>query len=191
MRIDLTYPLTKEKLADRLTNANDKDKGLMSLGHIGTHFDAMGKIFPLDYSECRGVIFDVTKLGGRDIEVSDIDAGEICAGDFVLFRTGTSERYEYGTDDYSTYFPQLSWELINFLLAKKIWIIGVDMRGLRKGSEHPQADKLCSDNETFVVENLINLDKIIATGAEIFTVHTYPLNLVGFDGIPCRVVAEI
>ena len=189
MKIDLTYPLTKDWLEKFRPNA--KDKGLMSLGHVGTHFDVIGKTFPLDYSQCRGIIFDVSNIEDRDIEVSDINDDEICAGDFVLFRTGTSERYEYGTDDYSKYFLQISWELIKILVEKKVHIIGVDSRGLRKGSEHPQADTFCAENDTFVVENLINLDKIILAGGKIFKVHTYPLNLVGFDGIPCRVVAEI
>ena len=190
MKIDLTYPLTRERLEN--WRINSKDKGLMSLGHIGTHFDAMGKTFPLEYSECRGVIFDVSRIAAdRDIELADLDAEKICADDFVLIRTGTSERYEYGSEDYSTYFPQLSWNLIEFLVAKKIRIIGIDMRGLRKGAEHPKADKFCADKDTFVIENLINLDKIVLTGTEIFKVHTYPLNLVGFDGIPCRVIAEV
>lgn len=189
MKIDLTYPLTKEWLENWRPNA--KDKGLLSLGHVGTHFDVLGKAFPLDYSELRGIIFDASKISDRDVEIADIDAEKISAGDFVLIRTGTSERYEYGSDDYSTYFPQISWELIKLLVAKKVRIIGLDARGLRKGSEHPQADKFCAENDTFVVENLVNLDKIISAGAKSFKVHTYPLNLVGFDGIPCRVIAEI
>lgn len=191
MKIDLTYPLTKEKISELLSTASSYDKNLLRFGHMGTHFDTLGKTFLLDYSECRGIIFDVSTFGERDIEISNIDAEKICAGDFILLRTGISERYEYGSDDYSKYFPQISWELIKLLVEKKVRIIGVDTRGLRKGSEHPQADKFCADNDTFVVENLVNLDKIIAAGVESFKVHTYPLNLVGFDGIPCRVVAEI
>ena len=189
MRIDLTYPITKQWLENWSPNA--KDKGLMSLGHVGTHFDVKGKEFSTEYCELRGVIFDVSAVGERDIELADIDAEKISAGDFVLFRTGTSERHEYGTDDYAQNFPQVSWDVIKLLVAKKVRIIGVDSRGLRKGSEHPQADKFCADNDTFVVENLVNLNKVVATGAQNFTVHTYPLNLVGFDGIPCRVIAEI
>lgn len=191
MRIDLTYRLTKEKISDLNANADSRDKSLISFGHMGTHFDTMGKTFSLDYCECRGVIFDVSALGERDIELADINAEKISAGDFVLFRTGTSERYEYWSQDYSTHFPQLSWDVINLLVAKKVHIIGIDARGLRKGAEHPKADEFCAGNEVFIVENLVNLGEIISAGAENFTVHTYPLNLVGFSGIPCRVVAEI
>lgn len=188
MKIDLTYTLTKEKIAEWLSGLNDRDKGLMSFGHMGTHFDAMNKTFPLEFTESRGVIFDVSHIVDRDIEAADIDITKIRAGDFVLLRTGTIERYEYAGKDYSEKFPQVSWELIKIFVEKKVRIIGIDMRGLRKGGEHPKADQFCADNDTFVIENLVNLDKLI--GVENFTVHTYPLNIRGFTGIPSRVVAE-
>ena len=191
MRIDLTYPLTREKISELSATANSRDKSLISFGHMGTHFDTMGKNFSLDYCECRGVIFDVSKLE-RDVELSDIDAAKISADDFVLFHTATIDRYEYWSKDYSTNYPQLSWELIELLVAKKVHIIGIDARGLRKGAEHPKADEFCAGNGVFIVENLANLGKIISAGVtENFTVHTYPMNWLGFSGIPCRVVAEI
>lgn len=190
MRIDLTYQLTREKISELSATSDSRDKNLISFGHMGTHFDTTGKTFSLDYCECPGVIFDVSTLE-RDIELADIDAEKISAGDFVLFHTGTSARYEYWSKDYSTNFPQLSWDVIKFLVAKKIHIIGVDARGLRKGSEHPEADEFCANNNVFIVENLVNLGKLFnESGGKNFTVHTYPLNLVGFSGIPCRVVAE-
>ena len=189
MKIDLTYTLTKEKIAEWSSGLNDKDKGLMSFGHMGTHFDAMNKKFTLDLTERRGVIFDAANITDRDIEVADVDLTKVRAGDFVLIRTGTIERYEYASADYSEKFPQVSWELIKALVAAKVKIIGLDARGLRKGAEHPKADQFCADNDTFVIENLVNLDKLI--GQENFTIHTYPLNIVGFTGIPSRVIAEI
>ena len=188
MKIDLTYNLTKEKISGWTTGLSDKDKGLMSFGHMGTHFDAMNKEFSLDFTELRGVVFDVSHISERDIEISDVDLEKVRAGDFVLFHTGTIERYEYASDDYSQKFPQISWELIKNLVERKVKIIGVDTRGLRKGGEHPKADQFCADNGTFVIENLVNLDKIC--GAENLTIHTYPLNIRGFTGIPSRVVAE-
>ncbi|MBO4400313.1 MAG: cyclase family protein [Selenomonadaceae bacterium] len=186
MKIDLTYVLTNGKIA-KMRGGNYK--GLVSLGHMGTHFDVMDKIFSLDYSELRGVAFDVSHISDRDVEISDIDAEKVRADDFVLFYTGTIERYEYASDDYSKNFPQISWGLIKNLVERKVKIIGVDTRGLRKGGEHPKADQFCADNNVFVVENLVNLGKIC--GAENLTIHTYPMNIRGFTGIPTRVVAEI
>lgn len=192
MKIDLTYALTKEKISEWSAGLNDRDKGLMSFGHMGTHFDAMDKEFPLELTETRGVIFDVSAISDRDIEAADLDVDQIRAGDFVLLHTGTIDRYAYASDDYSRNFPQVSWELIKILVERKVKIIGIDTRGLRKGGEHPKADQFCADNGTFVIENLVNLGKLFAasTGKAI-TIHTYPLNIRGFTGIPSRVIAEV
>lgn len=191
MKIDLTYPLSKEKIDEFTSKLSERNKNVMAMGHFGTHFDAMGKNFPLDYSESRGIIFDVSRISDREIELADIDAEKIQAGDFVLLHTGAIEKFPYGSEEYFKNNPVLSWELIKNLVAKKIRLIGVDSCGVRRGGEHAQADKLCADNETFVIENLVNLDKIISAGVEVFHVHTYPLNAINFSGIPSRVVAEI
>ena len=45
-------------------------------------------------SSC-GVIFDVSNLGERDIELADIDTEKISAGDFVLFHTGAIDRQNF------------------------------------------------------------------------------------------------
>ena len=191
MKIDLTYQLTKEKIQEWSSGLNDKDKGLMSFGHMGTHFDAMNKEFSLDCTELRGIIFNVSDISDRDIEINDIDLEKIYTNDFVLFYTGTIDRFEYASQDYSEKFPQISWELIKILVDKKVKIIGVDTRGLRKGSEHQKADQFCADNDTFVIENLVNLGRLFKeSNGKNLTIHTYPLNVKGFTGIPSRVVAE-
>ena len=190
MKIDLTYQLTKEKIENYSQKFSDRDKGLVATGHLGTHFDVMGKNFPLDYTERNGIIFDVRKIDD-EIKISDVEIEKIQAGDFVIFYTGVSEKFEYGSDDYNTFFPQLSFELIEKLAEKKISIIGVDMRGIRKGDEHPKADNFCAQNGVFVVENLVNLDKLFDSCKEKnFTVHTYPMNIKNFSGLPSRVIAE-
>ena len=150
----------------------------------------MGKNFQLDYTERNGIIFDVRNIDD-EIKISDVEIEKIQAGDFVIFYTGVSEKFEYGSDDYNTFFPQLSWELIEKLAEKKNSIIGVDMRGIRKGDEHPKADNFCAQNGVFVVENLVNLDKLFDSCKEKnFTVHTYPMNIKNFSGLPSRVIAE-
>lgn len=190
MKIDLTYTLTRTKIDDRASKINDKDKALASTGHLGTHFDVMGKEFPLEFTESRGIVFDVSSVGVGEIAVSDVDIDKIQAGDFVLLRTGVSEKYDYGTDDYNTFFPQLSWQLIEALTDKKIRMIGVDMRGIRKGDEHNKVDNFCARRGVFVVENLVNLDKLIEHTDKALTIHIYPVNLRGFSGLPSRVIAE-
>ena len=63
-------------------------------------------------------------------------------------------------------------------------MIGVDRSGIRNGTDHPKADNYCAEHGVFVVENLVNLDKLRAeVGDRDFIVHIY-------TGIPSRVVAE-
>ena len=191
MKIDLTYQLTKERIESYSKQFSDRDKALIATGHMGTHFDVMGKVFPLDYTERNGIIFDVHNAGENEIEVKDINIDDVKQGDFVLFYTGVSEKYEYGSDEYNTFFPQLSWKLIETLADKKISVIGVDMRGIRKGEEHPKADNFCAQHGVFVVENLVNLDKLFEESkGKNLIIHTYPLNIRGFSGLPSRVIAE-
>ena len=103
MKIDLTYKLTKEKIENAVKNFSDKDKALMSTGHLGTHFDVMGKNFSLDFTETEGIIFDVSKVAD-EIKISDIELEKIREKNFVLFYTGVGEKFDYGTDDYNTFF---------------------------------------------------------------------------------------
>ena len=186
----MTYTLTKEKIEEFTCKLSERNKNVMAMGHVGTHFDAMGKIFPLDYVERRGIIFDVSKIVGREIKISDLDADKIQSGDFVLLYTGMIEKFDYGTEEYFKNNPELSWTLIENFVEKKISLVGIDSCGVRRRGEHAKADKFFADNDTFVIENLVNLDKIISADKKIFKIHTYPLNLINFSGIPVRVIAE-
>ena len=162
-------------------------------GHLGTHFDVMNKVFPLDYMERDAVVFDVGDVSPeRDITAADIDLSAVREGMFVAFRTGFIEREGYGTKAYFTEHPQLSRELIGELLKRKVAIIAVDFAGIRRGKEHTPTDQLCADAGTFVVENLCNLSSVLdGRKFATFTAGTYPVNFTGMTGLPCRVVAKI
>ena len=137
--------------------------------------------------------FDVHTIHDREIVPDDVDLAKVQAGDFVLLYTGTIEEVEYGSKEYFAVHPVISWEFIDALIAKKVSMIGVDMSGLRVGKEHPQADQRCADANVYVVENLVHLGdacKLTAEG-KVFTVHTYPLNMTGWTGLPSRVIAEV
>ena len=159
------------------------------VGHLGTHFDVMDKEFPLEYTERRGIVFDVASIRGRDIEAADIDLARVEADMFVAFRTGFTDEEPYGTVRYFREHPQLSQELIGILLEKKVSIIALDCAGIRRGQEHTPADQRCADAGVFVVEDLCRLEQLPESGT--FTVHTYPMRYEGITGLPCRVVAEI
>ena len=184
MLLDLTLEITPKMAAD--AQGNEK-KALV--GHLGTHFDVMDREFPLEYTERPGVVFDVSGVRDRDIDVCDIAADKLQRGIFAGFYTGFLEELGYGGKRYFTEHPQLSHELITLLLERGVSLIGVDCAGIRRGREHTEADQACADRGTFVIENLCNLRSLV--GLESCTVHTYPVRYAGVTGLPCRVVASV
>ena len=184
MPIDLTMQFTGEMLSDAQKLEN---KAL--IGHWGTHFDVMDKTFPLEYTQCKGIVFDVRNTSG-EITESDVDLSKVEKGMFVAFYTGFSQQEPYGTRRYFGEHPQLSYELIDALLKKGVWIIGVDFAGIRRTPEHIPTDRRCADAGTFVVENLCNLQLVLQQGGT-FVANTYPMNFTQITGLPCRVIARV
>lgn len=181
MLIDLSVPLTPE-----LT----KQKDPLLAGHVGTHFDTMDKVFPLEYALLRGVMFDVRAVAEtRDVDLCDIDLCALQAGMFAAFYTGRSDTAPYGTPDYGKDHPQLSPALIDALLDRGVAVIAVDCQGIRRGKEHTPADQKCADRGTFVVENLCGLGALLPH-KDRFTACTFPLSCSGMSGVPCRVMAK-
>ena len=184
MLIDITLEITTEMVKD--AQGNEK-KTLV--GHLGTHFDVMNKIFPLEYVKRKAIIFDVSNVKGRDIEIEDIDLDKVKENMFVGFYTGFIEEVGYGNSTYFHEHPQLSTSLIETLLDKKISIIGIDFAGMRRGKQHTPMDQYCADHHVFVVENLCNLQKVV--NLENMIVYTFPMHYKNMSGLPCRVVAEV
>ncbi|SDF26144.1 cyclase family protein [Sporomusa acidovorans] len=193
MKIDLSVTVTEEilNLMVNMTAAGQIPP-VAKFGHIGTHFDAMDKKFSLENTERNGKLFDVSHVKGRDIEAGDIHIDEITEHDFIMFYTGYLKEKKYGTPEYCQSHPELSNALISDLINKKVSMIGIDFAGIRKPAEHHRADQYCADHGVFVIENLANLETLLAAAkGQTFIVHTYPVNYEGLTGLPCRVVAEI
>lgn len=193
-RFDLTYPLDEnafkamKALAPKDLSASQKEL----FGHIGTHLDLMDQAYPEDYFTLSGRAFDVRHISGRDIDVDDIDMDSINEKDFVFFNSGCLAALPYASKEFLFAPVQLSWELIQALLKKKVAMIGIDFGGVRLPKEHRKADTLCAASGTFIVENVSGLENLIAkVGAGTFTVHCYPMRLIDATGLPCRVIAEI
>lgn len=185
--IDITLKVSPKSAGD----AKDNLAKAWS-GHIGTHFDVMNKVFPVDYMELPAVAFDVTRRGNAEIQLDDIDIEAVPENGAVAFCSKFIDKVPYGTKEYFTNHPSLSWELIKSLIAKHVAIIVVDFSGMRNGAEHTPTDQYCADHDTFVVENACNIDAVLA-GEESahFTLGTYPVNFEGMTGLPCRVVARV
>lgn len=185
MFIDITLKITPQMISD----AQGNEKKALS-GHLGTHFDAMNKEFPLDYFERRGIVFDVSQCTEDDICLSGSDLKQVEPHMFVAFYTGYIEREGYGGSNYFASHPQLSTSLIEALLEKNISIIGVDFAGVRRGKEHTPMDQRCADHGVFVIENLCNLSELLAHGTK-FQAYTSPMHFAGMTGLPCRVIARV
>lgn len=186
MKIDLTTKIDKvqfDKWLEKYENSH------LASGHYGTHLDTYQKTpISLDYMTSEGVLIDVSSFcEEREVQISDVQQFNIKEGAFVLFRTGRIEKAAYGTEAYFLNHPQLSHELIKWLLSKKIHFIGIDCSGIRRGDEHRDADILCEENGAYVIENLCELGQL--AGKE-FTVYTMWLDDPELTGLKCRVVAE-
>ena len=185
MFLDLTLDICK--YSHILEWANSQNNKHIAMGHIGTHLDVYERSnISLDYFKSRGVLFDVRNI--EEVGVDDIDLSKIMDNDFVLFRSGAMENKDYGCREYFDYNFQLSNELINVLISKKIRFIGIDSAGIRNHLEHESADRLCERNGIYVIENLCNLDKI---NSEKFILYTNYFNDERLTGLRCRVIAEI
>lgn len=185
MKIDITLNVTPEMAA----NAQGNDKWA-SLGHLGTHFDVMNKEFPLVFTERKGIVFDVKKASGREISCADVELTKVEPEMFVLFHTGFVDEAGYGSKRYVNEHPQLADELLSCLIAKQVSMIGIDFAGVRRGKEHSYWDQACADHGVFIVENMYNLQEVVAHGGKCM-VHTYPLRFAEMTGLPCRVIADV
>jgi kynurenine formamidase len=187
MNIDLTVKVAREMWADIL-----KNEKMTVFGHLGTHFDIMDKEFSLENIRRTGRVMDVSHTGRRDVEIADIGSSEIKKNEFIMFHTGFLKKIGYGSEEYFKIHPQLSMDLIDFLLSKNVSLIGIDAAGVRRGDEHTKTDQYCADHGVFIIENLDNLDLLLEkTGKSSFEVYTFPINFAGMSGLPCRVIAEI
>lgn len=182
MLIDLTLPITKEMIATASTN-ND----IVLNGHTGTHFDVMNKIFPLEYTKLKGYAYNCESK--KEISSNDVDLSKLEKGYFVGFYTNWINEAGYSTKRYHSEQPVLTDELIDKLIEKGVCIIGIDFPGVRKGSEHTPKDQYCADRNVFIVENMVNLDKVMERND--LVVNTFPINYIGYSGLPTRVVAYI
>ncbi len=165
------------------------NKGALK-GHIGTHFDVMNQVFPLEYAKRKAILFDVRDIGDREITETDIDLSRVEAGMAVLFCSGFIEAYEYGSEPYRHSHPQLSADLIQTLTEIGIAVIGLDFAGMRRAEEHTKYDLYCAERGVFAVENLCNLSEVLKRTDEC-TVFIFPMKLAGAGGLPCRVIAEV
>jgi arylformamidase len=162
--------------------------------HIGTHIEVPYHILtqgndlaqtPLDSLMGEAVILDLTGLVPRtaisaaQLEAAAAKVGGIQEGDIVFVRTD----YEGERMPQS---PYLAGEAVDWLVAKKIKMIGFD-----GGMEVPGSDQHVNhhnflDRNICIIENMTNLD---AVKAKRFFAIALPVAIAGLESFPLRVVA--
>jgi kynurenine formamidase len=190
MLVDLTLSLPENSPVFRKVRP---DWAMPSVaGHIGTHLDTLlHRPIPIEWMEREGVLIDARGFGD-DIDEEAIAGLEIRPGDFVIFRTGQTERFDYGTDEYFRHYPQLDWSLVQRLIGCKVSFVGTDAAGLRRGkADHEKVDLFCETNGAWVIENLANLGDPRLHGHSRFPVRLAWFTHGGMTGIPVKVVASV
>lgn len=151
-----------------------KNNSLLSLGHIGTHIDVYNKtIIDEEKMKTEGIVINCQNYQlNSEIGLEIIENKNIKKGDFIIFKTGIQNGYPYGSKEYLKEHPELSWELIDFLLKKEVSFIGIDCAGIKRSENHIKADKICEENSCYVIENLDSkkLDKVSEDRKKILTV---------------------
>jgi kynurenine formamidase len=155
--------------------------------HTATHVDLVFTDWSIQPERMigNGKLLDATGSRAGIVDLADVKHQvDIEAGDFVLFRTDWS-RFA-ATERYHEH-PELSHEVLEWLIAQRVNAVGIDAPGLGRGRKHGEFDRLLAKNRIFVIENLANLAALPQRG---FRTYCLPLKISSTDAIPARVVVE-
>ncbi len=183
----------------------DKEGSLITelqLGtHTGTHLDAPKHFLsngagveeiPLEAlsGEAVCVRARLHYTGGNGhpvIELDDIERARIMRLDRVLFYTGWESMV--GTPAYFDKYPVFSLSVLEFLIKKRVRMIGVDLPTVVcKGEEFSEMHIELLSRGIIPVEGLINLSTLAGRR---FFFSAVPLKIAGGDGSPIRAYAMV
>lgn len=146
--------------------------------HSGTHIDTPMHLIksdtyisgiPLDKFAGRGVMLDVRNE--KIIKYKDEYKGLVMENDIVLLYTGHGRKY--GTDSYYTEYPAVGNDLADFLVEKKIKMLGMD---LPSPDYYPfEVHKKLFENNILIIENLTNLSGLL--NIKKFSIIAFPLKI--------------
>lgn len=181
--------------------------------HSGTHIDAPFHFFkegitidqvPPESIIGPAVVVDMRhKQGSVPIERSDVEKWEqksgtsIEEGDAVLLMTDFSKKWKTGKEGdafLTSGWPYVSRSLADYLIEKKIRLIGVESMDLDLVDPFDLSTSQFIGHRSFlprgiyIIENLTNLDKIDAARCNIVAT---PLKIKGGSGSPVRVLAIV
>lgn len=183
--------------------------------HGGTHMDAPIHFgegrhaideIPVERLLAPAVVIDASEAAAKDpdyvLTPEDIHRweqlhGRIPGRAIVVLRTGWERRWgdrkAYLGDDTpgdasNLHFPSFGAEAAEFLVRERqIAGIGVDTASIDNGvSKDFRVHRITADANVYGLENLMNLDRLPATGA---TLVALPMKIADGSGAPVRVIA--
>lgn len=155
--------------------------------NMGTHIDVMGKDVLIENERliASGIKFDVSHIVDRPIQLDDLDLSRVKEGVYVFFQTNWDEYFE-DEEKYNNH-PEIAMEVIEYLVSKKVNMIGIDTLGLGRSRNHGLIDDYLGEHKTYAIENLANLKHI---PEEDFKVYCLPIKIEGLDALPARLLVE-
>ena len=123
--------------------------------------------------------------GLKVIKLKDLDLSLIKEGVYVFFQTNWDQYFE-DEEKYNNH-PEISIEVIKYLVDKNVNMIGIDTLGLGVSKNHGIIDKYLGDHKMYAIENLCNLKNIPNKN---FKVYCLPMKIEGLDGYPARILVE-
>lgn len=197
------YPGTPQPTLETLSTY-EKDgfrETLLTLAsHTGTHMDAPAHIFAdgttLEHIPAQQFVGTALVLSCSDLQAGEqitmryIEQARPLADsvDFLLFDTGWSKHW--GTDAYFGDYPYMTEEVADYLINSGKKGVGLDVIGVDPISDANLTihNKIFSQSQMVIVENLIHLDQI---GEGVFTFCALPLKFRNADGAPVRAIAIV
>lgn len=155
--------------------------------HTATHIDLVSKDRSVELHRMisRGHVIDVTRVKSGKITLDDVGTVRVQPNESVLFRTDWSRYLD--TAKYYAH-PELTPEVVKWLIEKCVNIVGIDALGVGRETRHGEYDRTFARHDVYVLENLTNLAAIPQNTC---TVYCFPLPLVNIEAIPARVIAEV
>jgi len=190
------------ELLNTVENSGFAELKMTMVLHTGTHVDAPCHVlkkaksldqFPIEKFFGKAIVIPCHNKTEIDLKYLRPFEDKITQVDFILFFTGWQNKWN--TKDYFEDCPTPSREAAKWLTKFKLKGIGIDAFSIDKIIP---AQKVTSDNlpnhhiflkeETLLIENLTNLDKLPHT---VFWFQCLPLNIENADGSPVRAIATI
>jgi kynurenine formamidase len=198
------FPTVRVERCVRIEERGVNVTCLSAAVHAGTHVDAPCHFVAggrsadqLDLAEVSGdaVAWEIAAQADQPIGVADIEAGRPRAerGDIVFIRTGWDVHF-HGNHERYDHHPYLSVDAAAWLIDRGVKLVALDVAtpDMPEAVRPPGFDwpvhRLLLGAGVLVAEHLNRLDQVAGRR---FRAYALPIPIVGSDGAPARIVAEV